>query len=258
MSTAPPARGLAGWLLAGEPLPRPPAPSCCVAGSGRAAGCAAWAAGGCGSGTSPSSLAATRRGPESRWEKRPPALLAVICPGEPGRGELRGRLALSRGAEDARGGSRCDVQLTAGGREHQGTAQRGAAVPSAVTETWEGRSGEPSPKLAGDSGGEEQVAGGHEEGGWPVLPCPSRTASGFSPADGLSGSSEVGWAFKGLWSNLFFGCHRKGKLSLGQFAEHFYLYEISLWLPEGKEISKWLTQSNTREMAGSSVESSLT
>lgn len=48
----------------------------------------------------------------------------------------------------------------------------------------------------------------------PVLPCPSRRASGFSPVeDDLSGSSEVGWAFRGLWSNLFFGCHRKGKLS---------------------------------------------
>lgn len=29
----------------------------------------------------------------------------------------------------------------------------------------------------------------------------------------------------------------KGELSLGQFAELFYLYEISLWVPEGREIS---------------------
>lgn len=41
----------------------------------------------------------------------------------------------------------------------------------------------------------------------------------------------------GLVEPFNFGCHGKGRSSLGQFAEPFYLYEISLWLPEGKEIS---------------------
>lgn len=54
------ARGPAGSPRAAGAPPRVPALSCCGAGVGRAAGCAAWAAGGCGSGTSPSSPAAMR------------------------------------------------------------------------------------------------------------------------------------------------------------------------------------------------------
>lgn len=130
------------------------------------------------------------------------------------------------------------MQLRAGGREHQGTAQRGAAVPSAVTETWVSRSGEPSPELAGESGGEEQVAGGHEEGG--CLSCPAPHGEppvslqwkmilvGALRSVGLSGACGAIYSL---------GATGRESCQLGQFAEHFYLYEISLWLPEGKEIS---------------------
>lgn len=192
-------------------------------------------------------------------DKHPPAAPAGICPGERG-DELRGRLAPSRGqrvpAEKPSGMCRRSQ-----GKRAPGDARRGAAVPQLPQRPRPRRVGPGAiTPGSGGSGGEEQAVARCKDGGWPVLPCPSRRARGSSPADDVPpGSSEVTRALRGLWNDLLFGCHGKGKSSLGQFAERFYLYEISLWLPEGREIAVPNGSAKaTRGRWGRSAEPSLT